>query len=117
MVREVAGVLFDVLDDVLEAVDGVAQQQQPFLRQAVAVVVELADVVLHRLRHLDALADTGRLGDAAQRVGGAVQCFRHRIRSHGLPASRDEVADDGDVTRGLLAEDVVQHRIEARLAR
>ena len=69
MVREITGVLFDVLDDVLEAVDGVAQQQQPFFRQPVAVVVELADVVLHRLRHLDALADTRGLGDAAQRVG------------------------------------------------
>ena len=111
LVGEEPGVLLDVRHDVLQAVHRVAEQQEAFLGQAAAVVVELAYVMLHRLGDLDALPRARGLRDAAQRVTGAVQRLGHRMRRHGLGAACDEFAHDPDVARRLLAEDFAQHRV------
>ena len=115
LLGEEPGGFVDVRGDRLEQAHGVLQQRQRLLVEATTVVVELADVVLHRLRDLDALARARRLGDAAQRVARAVQRFRHRVGRDAACATLEELADDQDVARGFLAVDVAQDRVHRRL--
>ena len=117
LLGEETGVLIDVLGHCLEQPHGVVQQLERVTAHAVTVVEELADVVLHRLGDLDALARTGRLGDAAQRMAGAIERFRHQVRRDAAGAALEELAHDQDVTGGFLAEDFAQHRIHGRLFR
>ena len=101
----------------LEQSHGVVQQRERVAAHAVAVVEELADVMLHRLGDLDALARPGRLGDAAQRVTGAVERLRDQVRCNATGAALEELTHDQDVTGGFLAENFAQHRIHGRLVR
>ncbi len=112
VIREEPGVLVDVIDDLLERVQRIREQAQAFGRQSVSDVVELPDVMLHRLGDLDPLAHAGRLRDAAQGVAGAVKRLGHRMRCRVMRAPIYVVANRGDVTRGFLAEDVLQHRVD-----
>ena len=111
VIREKAGVLGHVLRHGLQAPERVAEQRETLRRQAVAVLEELADVPLHRLRDLDALPDLRGLGGAAQRVAGAVQRLADREWRRAGFAAGEELADHRDVRLGFLAEDLQQHRI------
>ena len=115
LLGEETSVLIDVLGHCLEQPHGVVQQLERVTAHAVAVVEELADVMLHRLGDLDALARPGRLGDAAQRVAGAIERFRNQVRRDATGAALEELAHDQDVAGGFLAENFAQHRIHDRL--
>ena len=111
LLREEGRVLVDVGHHVFDGADRLRERRQPVIGQALAAVEHFAHVAVQRLRDAHALARFGHLRAAAQGVNGAVHALRQGMRC-GLSGTLAQViAYFGQVTRSLLAVDVVQHRI------
>ncbi len=114
MSAEEIGVFIDVIDDVLDGGGGILQRGQATVRQSSRIVVELADVAVERIGHRRAVHGTSGLRRAAQRVTGTMQILGNLVRRSRLVAGRDELTNDGEMPRGLLRVDLVQHRVHDR---
>ena len=96
---------------VIDRTDRIVQCRESAVRQAAAAVEDFAHDLVQRFGDSDAVPRFGHLGAAAQGMDGAIHRLRQFVRCGLAGALAQVFADLGQMARGLLAVNIMQHGI------
>ena len=117
LLREKRRRFVDVRYHVVDRANRIAQSRKPQVGQSVTAVEDFAHDVVQRFGDADAVPRFGHLRAAAQGVDGAIHRLRQIVRRRLTGALAQIFANLGQMARGLLAVDLVQHGIHRRRLR